>query len=46
MYLYKFHFRVVSNMPFRKSFDSGEMQQLMFYTSVKLESNLQKIDKV
>jgi hypothetical protein len=34
----------------KKSFDSGEMHQLMaaqmFYSRVKLEANLQKIDKV
>lgn len=47
---FSFHFRVVSNMSIEKSFDSGEMQQLMrtplFYSPVKLEANLQKVDKV
>ena len=42
---------MVSNMSVeKKSFDSGEMYQLMaaqmFYSPVKLEVNLQKIDKV
>lgn len=41
---------MVSNTSNEKSFDSGEMQQVMrtplFYSPVKLEANLQKVDKV
>lgn len=42
---------MVSNMSVeKKSFDSGEMYQLMaaqmFYSPVKLDANLQKTDKV